>query len=482
MKKFFLLCFCLLVACGSAFAQSDSIMKAAIVKGEEKKSMNRQQILTTGFQALGKNLTSDDKGLELRTSFFSLLFQDSLKKFRSNNYLKHSALRNINFIIGGGIDKSSKINAFSVGLSYNLLNLRDPSEVSLDNKLKGDKDYQARSRKLEAALAKVSNNYKDQQIKFLEGKLTAFAKASTKLKDTAGLWEKVTKLLPDGLVDKIWKDPKILVMYKAFADAVGSHSIDRAFDITKYLDKDQETVFFKFAGFLTSNFFADQMGEAIRTFSVEASKPKGNLKNTNKNLRDADYNAFISELNKEIADPQLNIKTAAEVYRKQQEDYDEQIRKIIQRPLLTLGYVYKYNSFGVFHQHIPSLAFLQGLSGGAKKPWELTLTLSDTIGTNLKDNRGGLGRQVGNIELGLNKVLFKGSDDVSLLEMKLSAEENLVLLGRFTDEKKDQFFCGLTFQGRFSSKSPWLKFAMKYNKDAKFLGFLDITLNLEKAK
>ncbi|WP_025146542.1 hypothetical protein [Pedobacter jeongneungensis] len=475
MRRVLVILAYLLGAVGPVFAQnSEQLIKKSIIEGENEKSMGRQQILTNYLQGVAKNLTSNEKEILLKANLFALDPMDSVSKYKSENYLKKSFQRNTQLLIGGGVDKNTKINSFTIGLSYNLLNKRDPSNVNVYQELLSKPDYDQLSRKLMAINFRVLEQYKKNKWNAIAQQLNKIAADAKGRNDVLNLKQDILDLLPSQLRDGVGDALPFQNSYKMFEDSV-SHSLKNPGQPPK---AGNVTLF---AEFLMSEYFATPLASSLRSYLSEAQKEDGKPKNTSAAVSDSEFNKVIGQINDELAKNTTSGGgiTVESAYQQVRKIYDDRIKSIQSRPLLTLGYNYKYTPDAISHQHIPVLDFLLGFGKNGRKNNELVISLSDTLGTDTISVNKSIGRNVTNLNIGINRILFKDKSLASLLELKFALEERLIWSGRLSSEKRDAFFASATLQGRPSSKSPWLKLVVKYNKDAKFLGFLDVTLNLD---
>lgn len=481
MRKLLIVAVGLLGAVGQLFGQAKQEQKKnEITEQEAAKTMDRQQVLTNYLQIIGKNLTNNDKGIELNANLFALLPKDSVSKYKSEYYLKHTWLRNTQVSIGGGIDKNSKFNAFSTGIKYNLLNKRDPSTINIYERLSYAPNFIKNLQLINLIREDALKNYHQNKKNGILLALKDDAATCYEIKNTDMLLETVLSSLAEKNKQILRKNASFKKAFSVFRNHVslGITDTSKRFNSGEDADKCLDSLSDNITCFCYTSPLNDALNADINTGINADSKPK----NTIETVDDDEFDALITAINAGIKarKSELGGETIGQVYSKLDLAYQVEIRSIARKPLLALSYNYNYSPEGIKHQHIPKLEFLVGLSKkDAHQSWELNLTATDTLATDTSGISKSLNRNIANFQAGVNRILFTDNASVSLLEAKLALEESIVLSGRYKDEKRDAFFANLTLQGRPSAKSPWLKLVLKYNKDAHFLGFIDVTFNLD---
>lgn len=485
MKNILLIMICWLGASGYAFSQvHNGMVKKAVKEIETEKSMNRQQTILNYLQLVGKNLTGNDKGVEFKANLFTLNSKDSVDKYASKYYLKRFFQRNTQIALGGGMDKNNKFSSFSAGFSYNLLNLRDPSEHNLSDELQNNVKYI----KIRDELLKISNTVISEYKNETKNKIDSALKSTIQTARDEKTFKTDTVLIRKGVMSLLTKkqqavaltDPGFLRAYNAFIKAVLGTRNAQIFDLNS-----NKPVLEELTGLILSDYYISPLIKSMKTYMDEAAKEDGKPKNTDVNVSEDYFNKAIDMMNVEIK-KSTSLYSATDIqgtYGALDKIYSDKIKLILRKPLLTLNYNYQYSSNGIPHQHTPSLQFLKGFGKeGQRKTVELNITATDTIASDTTTTSKSLKRNVGNLQIGINGILLTDQSSASLLEAKFALEESIVFSGRRLNEKKDAFYASLTLQGRPSVKSPWLKVMVKYNKDAHFLGFLDVTFNLDNPK
>jgi hypothetical protein len=174
-------------------------------------------------------------------------------------------------------------------------------------------------------------------------------------------------------------------------------------------------------------------------------------------------------------DPENNlfddlIKKSNEVdeFQKQLDD------KIKRGAILTIAGVGRYKDIYWDSLNL-KIEFLKGLGNNKDKdkPWDLYA--SAALGMK-KDSVNGdyLGRQIGSVKLGVNKVLLKNNSGASFLEVLGAAEINQVVKGLYSGEETPKIFLDFTLTFRLG-KTTFLPIEIKYDpKTANVFGFFKL--------
>jgi len=449
-------------------------------QADNSKTMNRQQVITNYLQAEAHNITSTSKNVQLKASIFALNPKDSAAKYKDDYYLKHPWQRNTQLLIGGGLDKNNKINGFSAGFTSNLFNKRDLSAVRVFKYEIGT--YNTKVPAIDDAIDKIRNDalrdYYDKKLAEIKKNLLEIAKKAFDQKSDQTF---ETDLIAGGVsTDQqpaLKSDKFFLKEYadldKQLLDCIAKNSFDLKPDV-------KSSPIYLIMGYIASHYDEDPLNDALTTYINNASKNGAAPKLSG--APDADLIALIAVMNAQVAKQQdvFPAKTLADVYVYLHTQYKNASSKLASRPLLALGYNFSYASTGINYQHVPSLQFLWGLGGKhSSNEYEFTATATDTLATDTTKKSKPLDRNIGTIQLGINKVLFTDKSSVSLLETIFAFEEDHIFSTPYAKEKDNKVFVSVALQGRPSAKSPWFKLLVKYNKNANFLGFLDVTLNLD---
>jgi hypothetical protein len=439
--------------------------------GEQTKTMDRQQIMANYLQAIASSVTSTDKKVAIKATLFALNPKDSVHKYLSDYYLSHHWQRNTQLQVGSGLDKTSTINGFSAGLSINVLNKRDASEVNLWATL----DQQTRNTALVIITAELQRYHDNKQITVNAG-ILRIAKQHYDRGEEIGFFEDIisfigTQNLPAGIETD--------VTFKKFFDPFYADLKD---DIRKkkYTVADQASVkdshFDLFSSFIVTMYFETPLAKAMSAYLYAIDKNGKEPESMSSDLQ-----LYVKAVNAQLtASPLKGEKSLVGVYTYLHNDYKLVSDRIGKAPMLTFSYNYGYVTSGVKFTHVPAFQYLRGLwVNKGIRSWELSVIGADTICTDTGKVNKPVNRHIGALQIGLNKVLFTDKSSASLLEAKIALEGDLIMAGRQTNEDKFKPIGSLTIQGRPSAKSPWFKLITKYDKSGKFFGFLNITLNLD---
>jgi hypothetical protein len=237
---------------------------------------------------------------------------------------------------------------------------------------------------------------------------------------------------------------------------------------------------YKLADLVSTEYYFVPLNNALTDYINYATK-NGKAQSTT-GANNNDLNDLITDINAGINKQKTLLEGTdlVTVYTYINTQYKNATTLLANRPLLSYGYNFIYSSTGIYYQHIPNVQFLIGL-GGKKSThsYEFSAIASDTIATDTAHKNKPHDRNISALQVGINRVFFTDKSSVSLLEATLALEEDHVFSTPYTGENRNKVFASLAFQGRPSAKSPWFKLLLKYNKKANFLGFLDVTMNLD---
>jgi len=472
-------------ATGMSFAQNSlkpgqidtlSVLNSA----DNMKTMNRQQALTNYLQAEAKNLTSTSKGIQLKASIFALNWKDSASKYKDTYYLDHTWQRNTQLIAGGGTDKNNKFDGVTLGFTSSIFNKRDISLIRTYDYLTGayNKNIPSINILLDSIRKTALTQYITTRDADLEKIIIKDAQqafdAKTNKDFKANL---INDLPPAGGQSQLEADKSFDAMFNSVDADLLTDIRNNVFDLKPGVPKSDVYYLADEVGTL---YFLTPLNDQLTDYINYASKNGVAQKITGSAF--SDLTALIKQIDNDIKMRQgsMNGKDLVSVYTYLHMQYKNASAKLASRPLLTYGYTFMYATTGIKDQHIPNLQFLVGL-GGRNSPneYEFTVTLSDTTGTDTVQKSKPLSRNISALQLGINKVLLTDKSSTSLLEANLAMEEDHVWADLYAKESRNKVYAAATLQGRLSSKSPWLKLMIKYNKKANFLGFLDVTMNLD---
>ena len=162
--------------------------------------------------------------------------------------------------------------------------------------------------------------------------------------------------------------------------------------------------------------------------------------------------------------------------------YNLELRKMRQRPLLTLSFNGTFlDEPGLFSEGKAEIIYLQGLTPKGRN-LELDIRASVAIVDTFINNQKN--RVEINTTGGCNWAIITASGNVnkSLVEFKPHFEYNYIHHGLYPGEKKEQFTANAELRVRVMDNL-WIPLTLKYDlKDNNFLGFLKVALNLNAFK
>ena len=129
------LVFIFFIFSGTCFGQrqgSDPL--APVLNANSLASGNTKDILTSFFQLAFDNLTGPKKSINFNSNPFAIMLKENPGLAVDSNYYKYRRLRKLNFNFGLNLDTSFKMDGFTLGFKYALINRRDTttSPVLLD--------------------------------------------------------------------------------------------------------------------------------------------------------------------------------------------------------------------------------------------------------------------------------------------------------------------------------------------------------------
>jgi len=86
---------------------------------------NSKDVFKSFFQLAVDRLASNNKEIQFSSNPFAVMAKTNPNLLIDTNYIKYTALRNLNFSFAGKLDSSYKFNGFSSGIKYALINQRD---------------------------------------------------------------------------------------------------------------------------------------------------------------------------------------------------------------------------------------------------------------------------------------------------------------------------------------------------------------------
>ena len=148
MKKYYILL--LILFCSSMFSQ-----QTAINAIDNSRTGNFKDAFYNIIQLTTKNLTDDEKSLELNTTLFKIMYDADLKNISDKTINKSYFLRNFQINAKVNLDESYKYNGFSGGFTYAIVNKRDKATINLGKTLYGKNReiFMEEFRKIQSTLA-----------------------------------------------------------------------------------------------------------------------------------------------------------------------------------------------------------------------------------------------------------------------------------------------------------------------------------------
>lgn len=174
---------------------------------------NYKDVFKSFFQLAFNKLTGPKKEIQFTSNPFALMAKANPKLLVDTNYIKYTALRNINFAFSVNLDSSYRFNGFSSGIKYAIINKRDYtiSRAFVIEAFNANKEYGQLARALAAyATANYSGDqltrFVDQVNKLLAGKLT-FDKIDKSLQEEIKRYAKEQSSVY--FLNLITNDPKV---------------------------------------------------------------------------------------------------------------------------------------------------------------------------------------------------------------------------------------------------------------------------------
>lgn len=130
MKKYYI--FLLILLCSNVFSQ-----QIAIDDIDKSKTGNFKDAFYNIIQLTTKNLTENEKSLELNTTLFKIMYNANLKDISDLTINKSYFLRNFQINAKANLDESYKYKGFSGGFTFAIVNKRDKATINLAKTLYG---------------------------------------------------------------------------------------------------------------------------------------------------------------------------------------------------------------------------------------------------------------------------------------------------------------------------------------------------------
>lgn len=152
MKKIYilmsLLCFTL------SFSQ-ESLLQKEIDKIQNTRTGNFKDAFYNIIQLTSKNLTDDEKSLELNTTLFKIMYDADFSKISDKTINQSYFLRNFQINAKVNLDESFKYNGFSGGFTFAVVNKRDKATINLTKTLYGKsrEKFKEEFQKIQSTLA-----------------------------------------------------------------------------------------------------------------------------------------------------------------------------------------------------------------------------------------------------------------------------------------------------------------------------------------
>lgn len=108
-------------------------------KIKNSETSNNKEVFTDIMQFAFNNITSEDKELSFKANFFQLKAIADPSLLIDENLKKYYFLRNFQFDLGVKLEDDKRINGFTAGFTYNVINSRDIALFTINKKL--DAEY-----------------------------------------------------------------------------------------------------------------------------------------------------------------------------------------------------------------------------------------------------------------------------------------------------------------------------------------------------
>jgi hypothetical protein len=447
------------------------------------KSLNRQTASTNYLQIIANNLTNTSKAVQLQSSLFVLNPMDSIHKYNDDYYLKNSWQRNLQLLVGGGLDQNSNLNSVTGGLTFNLLDKRDASRVH---------EFQAKvtqeTNPLQNGLSNIEDlvmkNYQAQKYQEIENAILQVLTADTGSNKKKPIKESIAYLpdLPANASQGIMGQNALFAPFFLQLDSILQTNPTKE-ELKRQIESDSTTL-----GIIKDAIYFFYFGtpeECALTAYVDSAYSSGQSAAlpTDTTLKQ-NFTTLLSQMDNLVnKDTTLfHSNTLKGSYAYLSGENKKLLEQIARRPLLQLGGNYTYSGTGIHNQIIPSLELFWGfsLSNKKNKPFELDAYVADSAYTDTLAKNYAIGRNVGAVKASIDFTLLTDKSSVSLLEGKLGPEYDHVYQGHYKNEPWDKYYAVFTLLGRPSSKSPWFTITLKYDpKQHNVLGVLNLAFALD---
>jgi hypothetical protein len=115
----------IIVSVCSSQTKIDSTPGAATITADSLASGNYKDVLSSFYQIAINNLTGPNKELKFNSNPYAIMLRDNPNLQKSYYYYKYRNLRNLNINFDIELDSSYRLNGFSTGITYALVNNRD---------------------------------------------------------------------------------------------------------------------------------------------------------------------------------------------------------------------------------------------------------------------------------------------------------------------------------------------------------------------
>jgi hypothetical protein len=96
-----------------------------LIAADKSASGNYKDVLTSFFQLAVKNLTGPDKAVGFSSNLFGIMVKANPNLVIDTSYIRHTFHRRFNISISAAVDSNYRLNGFSSGIKYAIVDKRD---------------------------------------------------------------------------------------------------------------------------------------------------------------------------------------------------------------------------------------------------------------------------------------------------------------------------------------------------------------------
>ena len=406
----------LLSATFEAEAQTSADIKSGTKAVAAATTAAQQDILSNYLQIAAQGVTSSGSGLQLKLNWFSI--NSDPDKYDQRHYNKTYWERNGEFIGFYGT------KSWQAGLTFNFLNLSDTTRTNYIAAYGAIQDQE---------ISIVSTAIANLKLKVLPLVQTPLQQLVTSLYESGqpvnDLKMQIDAKLPGVLQDQNLYAQLVQVLQDSLNAGIAKHTAGNNIppDLQKLVDQTSGILTNQAISTLVKQYGNGQLnGNPFST--IITSQQLDDLK---KLLDDhVKNNPLISQT--------LVTSTWPEAYSNLQKKYEDLIKEVARKPLLTFGYLYNHQIGTGAPSHDFGLTFLKNF-GKVNSAYigQLKASLTDTLDSNDPAAKtGNLGRNIIAFQAGYNQVLFV-YNKASMAEINGALEEDRATDGYIANHRDE---------------------------------------------